>query len=748
MRHSLSALFLTTALAVGCTQPSPQTGPAKSSRVAAPSIAEDSFLQQYAETFRFRQGRPAAIQVTPSGGAVLFLRSEARSFVQDLWMFDPATGTEKVLLTAEQILAGGEEKLTAEELARRERMRLAARGIASYQLSPDGEKILVPLSGRLFVIERRSGKVAELPSDGGYPVDPRFSPDGSKVALVRDGDVYAIDVASKKQRRLTTKEGPNVTWGLAEFVAQEEMDRMEGHWWSPAGTHLVVQRTDTAEVETAWIADPVKFTSEAQGWPYPRPGEKNADVGLAIVPVAGGPAVQVKWDRQKYPYLATVRWSASGPLAILVQNRTQTEQALLSIDPKNGSATTLLVEKDDAWLNLDQDMPRWLADGRFLWTSERGGGWQLELRAADGSLLSALTPVELGYQGLTHVDEKAGQIVIAASADPTQRHLFRLPLEGGEPEKLTGDDGVHAAIYAKDASVAVRTHVGARGETTFTVVRTDGSAAGSLASKAEKPPFAPNLELTRLGGERDFAAAILRPRNFDPSLRYPVVVYVYGGPLAQVVTGAGDRYLLQQWIADHGFVVVSIDGRGTPARGRDWERSIKGEKLIDVPLEDQIAGLKQLGAKYPEMDLDRVGIYGWSFGGYFSAMAVMRHPEVYKVGVAGAPVADWLDYDTHYTERYLGLPEVNPAVYEKTSVLTYAPNLERPLLIIHGTADDNVYFAHALKMSDALFRAGKKHDFLPLAGFTHMVPDPLITVRLYTRITDHLSEHLGQPEAR
>lgn len=748
MRHSLSALFLATALSVGCSAPSPQTGAAPSPTVAPPSVAEDAFLQQYAETFRFRQGRPTAIQVTPSGDAVLFLRSEARSFVQDLWMFDPATGAEKVLLTAEQILSGGEEKLTAEELARRERLRLAARGIASYQLSSDGEKILVPLSGRLFVIERKGGKITELPSDGGYPVDPRFSPDGSKVALVRDGDVYVIDVATKKQRRLTHKDDPNVTFGLAEFVAQEEMDRMEGHWWSPDGNRLVVQRTDTTPVETAWIADPVKFTEEAQGWPYPRPGQKNADVGLLVVPVQGGKAVEVRWDRQKYPYLATVRWSQSGPLALLVQNRTQTEEALLSVDPATGATTTLLVETDDAWLNLDQDMPRWLSDGSFLWTTERNGGWQLEIRNRDGSLAKALTEPNLGYRGLVQVDETAGRVLATASSDPTESHLVAIPLEGGKAEKLTEGAGLHAATWAKNGSVAVRTHVGLAGETSFQVVKADGSPIGAVASRAEKPPFAPNLELVRLGGEHDFAAALLRPRNFDPSLRYPVVVYVYGGPLAQVVTSAGDRYFLQQWIADHGFVVVSIDGRGTPARGRAWERSIKGEALIDVPLQDQIDGLKQLGAKYPELDLDRVGIYGWSFGGYFSAMAVMRHPEVYKVGVAGAPVADWLDYDTHYTERYLGLPDVNPAAYEKTSVLTHAPRLERPLLIVHGTADDNVYFAHALKMSDALFRAGKKHDFLPLAGFTHMVPDPLVTVRLYSRIADHLSEHLGRPEAR
>jgi len=746
MRTSLRSLFLASALAVGCTQPSAPP-PAAAAAAVPQSIADESFLRDWAETFRFRLGRPAQIQVTPEGDAVLFLRASGpRTFVQDLWVFEPATGVERVLLTAEQILNGGEEKLTAEELARRERMRLAARGIAGYSLSPDGRQILVPLSGRLFVVERASGKVTELPGDGGHPIDPRFSPDGSKVVVVRDGDLYVIDVASRRQKRLTVRPGPHVENGLAEFVAQEEMGRMEGSWFSPDGRFLAFQQTDVSQVEINVIADPMNPQAEPQRWPYPRPGKKNADVRLGIVPTDGGRTVWVEWDRARYPYLATVKWPEAGPLTVLVQNRTQREQVLLAVDPATGATRELLTERDEAWLNLDQEMPRWLADGSgFLWTTERNGAWQLELRDRDGRLVRAITETSLGYQGLEHVADD--HVVVAASQDPTERHLWRVPLTGGKAERISEGAGLHDAIYAAKGALAVHTLSTPAGETSWRVVRADGSEAGTLTSKAERPAFQPNLELVRLGGTHDFAAAVLRPRNFDPNLRYPVIVYVYAGPHAQVVTAAGERFLLQQWMADHGFVVVSVDGRGTPARGRAWERVIAGN-LIDVPLADQIEGLKQLGARFPEMDLERVGIYGWSFGGYFSAMAVMRAPEVYKVGVAGAPVADWLDYDTHYTERYLGLPEANPQGYERSSVLTYAKELRRPLLIVHGTADDNVYFSHALKMSDALFRAGREHDFLPLAGFTHMVPDPLVTTRLYTRIVDYLGAELGRPVAR
>ncbi len=754
MRTSLRNLFFAAALVSGCgAQPAvpagvPANDAAKIMKAVPASIADESFLKDYAETFRFRLGRPSQIKVTPDGDAVLFLRAEGpRSFVQDLWTFDPATGEERVLLTAEKILEGGEEKLTAEEKARRERMRLAARGIAGYSLSGDGKQILVPLSGRLFVIDRASGKVAELPGDGGYPVDPRFSPDGTKVVTVRDGDVYVIDVAAKKQKRLTTRPSESVTNGLAEFVAQEEMGRMEGSWFSPDGKLLAYQQTDVSEVETNYISDPMNPQAPAQPWPYPRPGKKNADVRLGLVPTAGGKTKWVEWDRAKYPYLATVKWAKGAPLTLVVQNRTQTEEAVLAIEPATGKSRELLVERDEAWLNLDQDMPRWLADGSgFLWSTERDGAWQVELRDPSGKKVRAITEPTLGYQSLVHVGDD--HIVVAASSDPVERQLWRVPLAGGKAERVSAPErGMADAVYAAKGSLAVHTFSTPAGDTTWQVVKADGTKAGALQSKAEKPAFAPQLELVRLGGEHDFAASILRPRNFDAKLRYPVIVYVYGGPHYQTVSAAGDRSLLQQWFADHGYVVVSIDGRGTPSRGRTWERVIKGN-VIDVPLADQVAGLKALGAKYPELDLDRVGIYGWSFGGYFSAMAVMREPDVFKVGVAGAPVADWLDYDTHYTERYMGLPEANAGGYEKSSVLTYAKDLRRPLLVVHGTADDNVYFSHALKMSDALFRAGKEHDFLPLAGFTHMVPDPLVTTRLYSHIMGYLAKELGKPSAR
>ena len=708
------------------------------------SVADPAFLEQFAVTRRFTAGLPTTIKVTPDGSAVLFLRSTSRSFVQDLYEFDVRDGEERLLLTAENILSGREEELSPEERARRERMRMSSRGIVSYQLSRDGTRILVPLSGRLFVVERGGGRVTELTSDKGFPIDAKFSPDGTHVSCVRDGELYVMDLATRQARQLTTGATEHITRGVAEFVAQEEMDRFEGYWWSPDGKTIAYQQTNTSALESMHIADAMHPDRAPQTWPYPRPGKANAFVRLGLIPVDGGHTQWVSWDYEKYPYLATVKWKDKAPLTILVQNREQTEEALLTVDPDTGSTSILLVEKDDAWLNLDQDMPWWTSDGTaFFWTTERGGARQLVQHARDGRSRGTVSSWNLILKKFLGPDPTGKQAFVLGGDDPTQTHIWRCPLDlkPPKPVRVTDKPGSHSAVFAENHSVFVQTSYTLDGERAFIVRRASGEEIGRLKSVAEQPPFLPNLELTTVGTNPTFHAAVIRPRNFVASRRYPVLVSVYGGPGAQTVMASPYPYLLQQWMVDHGFIVVSIDGRGTPSRGRDWERVIKGN-LIDIPLADQVAGLQALGRKYREMDLSRVGIYGWSFGGYFSAMAVMRRPDVYHVGVAGAPVCDWLDYDTHYTERYLGLPDANSGGYSASSVLTYAPNLQRPLLIIHGTADDNVYLAHSLKMSNALFRAGKAHDFLALSDFTHMVADPLVTTRLQSRIIDFFTDHL------
>jgi dipeptidyl-peptidase-4 len=740
-RHLATKLVLAAVLAIF-----PDIVQAQNAKLPGVSIRAESedFLRQYAETYRFSLGRPRSPQITPDGSAVLFLRSHPRSFVQDLYEFDCRTGNERVLLTSDQILRGGDEQLSAEEKALRERMRLAARGIARFEMSDDGTKVLVPLSNRLFVIERGTGKSTEVKSaEPGFPLDPSLSPDGKRLACVRNGEICVTDLSGGQERRITSGAGATVSNGTAEFVAQEEMDRMQGYWWSPDSRWIAYQQTDTAGMETFHILDPLHPEREPNVWPYPRTGTKNAAVRLAIVPVAGGESRWIDWDRQEYPYLAKVVWKDKGPLTILVQNRRQTEEVLYAVDEKTAALTELLKETDPAWINLAASCPKWLKDGSgFLWLAERTGEWSLEFRSREGNLIRSLTRQGFGLIDLSGVDNEQRLVYVTASPDPTQAHAYSISLAGDEPLKLTSEPGNHAFSFGNQTAVHLRSYSLADGRMGTRVVRADGHLIGELKSVAEEPPL-PKVELDTVG-KRAFRAAIIRPRSYYSGAKYPVIVHVYGGPHVVTVNSSPRGSLLDQWLADQGFIIVSLDGRGTPRRGREWERVIKNN-LIDIPLQDQVEGLQALGEKFPEMDLGRVGITGWSFGGYFSAMASMRRPEIYKAAVAGAPVCDFRDYDTHYTERYMGLPDENQTGYEAADVVTYCKDLSVPLLIIHGTADDNVYFLHSLKMTEALFRAGKSFEFLPLAGFTHMVPDPNVTVRLNSRIAAFFKQHLGEP---
>jgi dipeptidyl-peptidase-4 len=712
-------------------------------------LVETGFLRDLAETRGFMLGRPVKPTPTPDGKAVLFLRGKARSSRLSLFEFDVASARTRELVTPEQLLRGAAEKLSPEEKARRERQRVSVGGFAGFHLSHDGALLLLSLSGKLYTVERATAASRELPTGPGPLIDPKFAPDGKRISYVRGHDVYVLDLATGKEHAVTTGGTEAVTHGLAEFVAQEEMDRYTGYWWSPDSRHIAYEESDARGVEVWYVADPSRPGQAPQAQFYPRPGKANVKVRLGVVPVAGGPTVWVGWDRKRYPYLAAVHWQRGGPLVLTVQTRDQTELLLLRADPKTGKTALLLKETDPAWVNLRQEMPHWLEDGSgFLWVNEaKGGGPRLELRSPAGKLRRVLVPAKAGYQGFVTADVKRGRFVYNASTDPTQSHVVWARLDTGEPLTRTKEPGLYSAVFSRDHSVYALTVRPEKGMPRTTVHNGDDSGH-ELPSVAEDPPFTPRVEYVKPSvpdAGKHFYSAIVRPRDFDPAKRYPVIVDVYGGPHFKHVAAAEQRWLLDQWYADQGFIVVALDGRGTPGRGRAWERAIK-YRFGSVPLEDQVRGLRELGKRFPEMDLGRVGIDGWSFGGYLSALAVMRRPDVFKAAVAGAPVADWHDYDTHYTERYLGVPPKDKAAYDEGSLLTYANDLERPLLVLHGTADDNVYFRHSLRLVSALFRAGKEVEVLPLPSLTHMVPDPVVMERLHTRIALFFRRHLGGPE--
>ncbi len=712
---------------------------------------EDHFFEELVATRGFNLGAPLAVRITPDDRSVLFLQSGPRDPVLRLYELSIRSGKVQELLTPEALLGGKEETLSVEEKARRERMRMTLRGFTSFELSQDGNRLLVSLAGRLFVFSRKTGEVKELPTGDQSWLDPHLSPDGRWVAAVRNDDLYVIDLETTEVTRVTRGAGGAITHGVAEFVAQEEMGRYSGYWWSPDSTRLVYEEADSSAVETLYIMSPRHPERPPVSFRYPRAGKANVTTRLGIVSREGGDTTWIDWDRERYPYLARVVWQADGPLTLLVQRRDQQEEALLAVDEETGATRVLLVEEDEAWVNLGPSsrrvpIPYWLPKDRgFIWHTERNGGWQLELRAPDGKLVRALTPVGMNIERLVDVGARGRTLVVSGGPDPRENHLYRVSLSGGEPVPLTHEPGIHRATFSSSHRLYAHYFVLEDGRRGVWIRTMRGKVKAKLPYRTATPPFFPNAEVTRTKGERSFDAVIVRPRDFDPNRKYPVILHVYGGPMHKMVTRNPYRYFRDQWMADQGYLVVSLDGRGTPGHGRDWERAIRGN-FIDVVLEDQVAGLRALAEMVPEMDLSRVAVTGWSFGGYLTAMATIRRPDVFQVGVAGAPVTDWLDYDTHYTERYLGLPDQNPEGYRASSVLTYAAQLERPLMLIHGVTDDNVYFVHTLKLIEALFTAGRPYDLVLLPG-THLLPDPVQRRNLWTRMMDYIEAHLAPTPA-
>ncbi len=719
---------------------------------AGPAAPTDpgAYLRTLAQTQNFSLGAPQQVQLTPDGRAVLFLRSGPRDRVLRLFEMDMESRAVRALLSPDALLNGKAETLSVAERARRERARQLGRGFTSFGMSEDGALLLLPFSGKLYVVRRLDAHVTPLAGEGW--LDARFAPDGKRVAAIKDNELFVIDLADNTARQLTHGGSETLTHGVAEFVAQEEMDRFSGFWWSPDSQSLAYEEADLSPVQTLYIPDPTNPADPPNAFRYPRAGTPNARVRLGVISVKGGPTTWAQWDSNKYPYLARVAWKEpSAPLTLLVLSRRQQDAQVLAVDARTGRTQALVAEHDPAWINLERStfLPHWLAGGKqFLWSTERGGDWQLELHDRSGAFVRALTPPGFRYAGVEDVSEADGTVTIAGGPDARERQLYRVPLAGGAPTPISTGQGIHSAVFSKNHAVYAEGYSGLDGSRTVTLRRANGEQIAVLPSVAETPTILPHLELTQaVTPHRTFDAAILRPHHFDAHGHYPVLVSVYAGPTVKVVQSAARAYLEDQWFADQGFIVVSLDGRGTPGKGRDWERAVAGN-LIDIALDDQVAGLQALGRKYPELDMSRVGISGWSFGGYFAAMATIRRPDVFACGIAGGTVTDWREYDTCYTERYLGLPSENPAGYDKSSVLTYASSLQKPLLLIHGITDDNVYFVNTLKLVEKLYEAGRPFELLPLTG-THLAgaSDPEQNVLLHRRMLDFLQAHLGSAHA-
>ena len=686
----------------------------------------DTFPRQYARTQRLTLGEPRNFTVSPDGSRIVFARSSSgNDGVNSLWTLDTASGDETCVLDPRTVGADLSD-LTPEELRRRERAREGAGGVVTYSCDARVTSAVTILGGQVVHVDLLTGTVSTPAIEPGV-FDVRLSPDGTTLSYVRGSALCTSDLVGN-ERVLAREEGDTVSWGSAEFIAAEEMGRMRGYWWSPDSSRIAACRVDVADVPVWWIADPAHPGTPATAHRYPAAGAENAKVSLHVFDVATGARTDVSLGGA-WEYLNSVSWTTGGLIA-QTQTRDQRRVDIHRIDASTGSSTIMWTDTDEAWVELVPGAPALLDDGRLVTCADRDGARRLMV---DGS---PVTPPDLQVRSVVSV----GSVCLVACNpidEPWVMQVRSIAIDDGATSIIGIDDGVVSASGSAACAVLRTSSLGTTGAS-FAVV--GGPRSITIASHAEAPLVDPNVRIMAVG-PRAIPVAIVMPRDGGHG-KLPVLFDPYGGPHAQRVVASNAAYLSSQWFADQGFVVVIVDGVGTPGKGSRWERDVRHD-LAGVVLDDQVEIVRDLPDLEPRADVERVGIRGWSFGGYLAALAVLRRGDLFHAGVAGAPVTDWALYDTHYTERYLGMPHDNPAAYDSTSLLNDAAGLERPLLVIHGLADDNVVAAHTLQLSSALLAAGREHEVLPLSGVTHMTPQEIVAENLLLHQLAFLKRSLG-----
>ena len=701
-------------------------------------------------------------KVAPDGSRVTFLRGKDGDKNRlDLWAYDIATGTTAMLVDSNDVLPGA-EVLSDEEKARRERQRIASlSGIVDYQWSPDGKTLLFPLGGELYLYDlSKPGKtgVRKLTNGEGFATDPKLSPKGGFVSFIRERNLWVIDLATGKSAQLTKDGSAVIGNGVAEFVADEEMDRHTGYWWAPDDSAIAFARIDETPVPVQKRYEVYPDRTEVIEQRYPAAGDKNVLVQLGVIaPKAGAKPAWIDLGKETDIYLARVDWRDAKHVTFQRQSRDQKLLELVEADLGTGKQRVLVTETSKTWVPLHSDL-RFLKDGRLLWSSERSGFEHLYVIDTDGNA-TALTSGAWPIDALLAVDEATGFVYFSAGKDtPLDLQVYRVPLAGGAIERLSKADGMHNATFATNASVYVDSWSNPTTPPQLQLFRNDGSLLATLLdndlAKADHP-YAPYRDaqrpvefgtLTAADGTTPLHYSVIKPVGFDPKKRYPVVVYVYGGPATQTVTrawpGRGDHWF-NQYLAQQGYVVFSLDNRGTPRRGAAFGGALYGVQGT-VEVDDQLAGAKWLQAQ-PWTDPARIGVYGWSNGGYMTLMMLSKASDTYACGVAGAPVTDWGLYDTHYTERYMNLPAANADGYRNGRVLTHVDGLKSPLLLIHGMADDNVLFSNSTVLMSALQKRAQPFELMTYPGAKHGLSGADLLHRF--RLTEAFFARCLQPSA-
>ncbi len=698
--------------------------------------------------------------LSPDGKRATFLRGKETDRNQiDLWEYNIESGELRMLVDS-LVLLPDEGELSEEEKARRERQRISGqKGIVDYVFARDGSALLFPLGGNLFhfdLTKPRGEAVKQLTFSESFDTDPHFSPKGNYVAFVRDQNLYAVNIATLEEIQLTTDGRDHIKNGMAEFVAQEEMDRDTGFWWSPDESQIAYFRVDESPVSITRryeiYADEFRVVEQR----YPYTGENNVTMKLGVVSLADRKTRWVGLGSETDIYVPRVKWLPdSQHLSYQLQSRNQQSLELKVVKLEDMSQRSLLTETSDTWINLNHGLRFLKQQDALVWASERDGYNHLYLYDLNGKLIRRLTEGDWQVDEVEGIDEANNLIYFTATAKSVlERHLFSQLLDTRRPgsvNQISEGEGSHSITMNANASIYIDDFSSTDQPPQASLHRASGEhITWLLENKLDENhpyhPYADTHQSYRFGtlkaeDGQTLHYRMLTPPDFDDSRKHPVMIYTYGGPGVQVVNKQWSRHsLFQQYMVQQGYIVFSLDNRGSKRRGTAFENPIY-EHMGGVEVVDQLVGVDYLKS-LDYVDGDNIGIFGWSYGGYMTLMALMQHPDVFAAGASVAPVTDWHLYDTHYTERYMNRPQLNEDGYRDSDVLTYAHQLKSPLLLIHGMADDNVLFEHTTKLYKKLQDEVILFDTMAYPGGKHRLAGQARQTHVFSSIATYFDTHL------
>ncbi len=702
---------------------------------------------------------PKSLKFSPDGTRVTYLQGKEENLNQyDLWEYNLKTKENKLLVDSQELFSG-KESLSDEEKARRERKRIYGSGIMEYKFSNDGSALLFPINGDIYyynLINKTAKRLTETPT---FETDIKFSPTGKYISFIREQNLFMLEIEKAKETHLTETGGGVIKNGMSEFVAQEEMDRMTGYWWSPDESHIAFLNVDESPVDVVIrneiYAEEIKLIEQR----YPSTGTNNVTIRLATVSIKSKRIRYVDTGKDTDIYLPRVKWQPNSDyLSYQWQSRDQKTLILKRYNTNNRKQKTLITEQSSHWINLHNDL-YFLDNGDIIWASERDGFKHLYRFNNDGELIAQLTKGEWVVDSIKSVDEKNGWIYFTARADTAlERHLYKVPLDGKSPEhvvRVSKRNGIHNIVFSRDNNSYIDKFSNVTTPTQVSLHQSNGDHLTWLEeNKLDKnhpvSPYFDHLVQPEFGslksddGKATLYYKLYKPQNMEPGKKYPVIVKVYGGPHAQRVTNRWQGGDMMQYMAQQGYVVFQLDNRGSNYRGTAFEFPIY-ENLGEVEIADQISGVKYLQS-LPFVDKERIGIYGHSYGGYMALMAMFKAGDYFKAGVSGAPVTDWMLYDTHYTERYLNHPQINQSGYTSSSVFPYIKDLNGPLFVYHGMADDNVLFTNTTKLIKGLQDENKLFELMTYPGSKHSMRGKKVKVHLNNSIIDFFDRHFKTPD--